>query len=59
MDRLRDLEIIYEISPATLSASIKEEKQYIRQIQNEIDVHRDEHLQAQAYKARLDAKTEE
>ena len=59
MDRLRSLEVLDDISEATLSDRIKEEKLYLRQIQQDIDIHRDEHLQAIAYKAHLTSKTEE
>ena len=59
IERLRDLEILYDVSPDTLPIRIKEERQYLRQIQQDIDVHRYEHLQAQDYAARLAAKTEE
>ena len=59
VDRLRGQEVLYELSEATLPDRIKEEKLYLRQIQHDIDIHRDEHLQTLAYKAHMAAKTEE
>lgn len=42
--RLHTMEVLYEITPANLQSKIKEERQYLYQIQQDIDIHRDKHL---------------
>ena len=55
---LRDLEVVYDVTPTNLPSLLKEELQYLKQIQQDIGIHRDEQLQAQAYAARIASKTE-
>ena len=58
MTRLEDLEYLQTITPTDLPILLKEEHQYLKQLQNDNALHRDKHLQALAYEARMAAKTE-
>ena len=56
INQLSQLEVYYNLTPASIPTLIAEERQHPRQIQNDIDIHREEHLINQSQEARKAAQ---
>ena len=58
MARLKEYEVLYNLTPESIPIHITEERQYLRQIQSDIDIHREEHLIKRSLEAHTAACTE-